>query len=406
MDVLQYVKGCTECQRMKINTRPTKAPLQPLYPKMDALPFEVVSMDLITKLPVSQGNNSILMGTDHDCTKAVVLIPCKETATAEDIAALYIRHVFVRFRLPKRFISDRDPRFASKFMRELCKILGVSQNISTAFHPRTDGQSERTNQWVEQYLRFFINDNHDDWYHYLPLAEFVHNNWVSETTKQSPFSLLSGYNPRADWIDQPSLIPQVALRLSQFKAIRNQAQQAMTKAQKLWVKHRDSPRYKIGDQVWLEGRNLQLHYPTRKFRAQRYGPFKVQKVMSPVNYQLELPTQWTIHPVFHTDLLTPYQETEMHGENYSRPAPDMVDDQEEYIVERIIDSRRHGRGRKLQYLVKWEGYPDSDNQWVSKDDIFADEAIWEFKLRNPRKEVHIKERPKAMSSPSSSPPAI
>ena len=113
---------------------------------MEVLPFEVVSMDLITKLPISQGNDSILTVTDHDCTKAVVLIPCKETATAEEIAMLYIRHVFVRFGLPSRFISDRDPQFVSKFMRELCKILGISQNISTAFHPRTDGQSERTNQ--------------------------------------------------------------------------------------------------------------------------------------------------------------------------------------------------------------------------------------------------------------------
>src|SRR6202012_5992208 len=164
--------------------------------------------------------------------------------------------------------------------------------------------------------------------------------------------------------------------------------------------HCDSPRYKIGDQVWLEGKNLQLHYPTKKFRARRYGPFKVKQVMSPVNYQLELPIQWTIHPMFHTDLLMPYQETEMHGENYSHPAPKLIDDQEEYEVEHIIDSQRHGRGRKLQYLVKWEGYPDSDNQWIGKDDVFADEAIWEFKLRNPRKEVHIKGPPKAKSSSS------
>src|ERR1700744_3614106 len=406
MDILMYVKGCVECQRMKINTRPMKAPLQPLFPKPEAYPFEVVTMDLITKLPISQGYDSILTGTDHDCTKVAVLIPCKEEATAEDIAALYVKYVFVQFGLPTKFISDRDPRFVSKFMRELCKILGIQQNISTAFHPRTDGQSERTNQWVEQYLRFFINNNHDDWVHYLPLVEFVHNNWVSEMTKQSPFFLLSGYNPRADWVDQPSPIPQVALRLSQFKTIRNQAQQAMTKAQKLWVKHCDSPRYKIGDQVWLEGKNLQLHYPTKKFRARRYGPFKVEKGMSPVNYKLELPMQWTIHPMFHTDLLTPYQETEIHRENYSCPAPEMIDDQEEYVVERIIDSRRHGHGRKLQYLVKWEGYPDSDNQWIGKDDVFADEAVWEFKLRNPRKEVHIRGPPKATSTSSSLPTTI
>src|ERR1700744_674017 len=115
MDVLLYVKGCAECQRMKSNTHPTKAPLQPIFPKPEALPFTTVAMDLITKLPKSQGYNSILSVTDHDCTKATVLIPCKEASTAEDMAALYIKYVFVRFGLPKKFISDRDPRFASKF---------------------------------------------------------------------------------------------------------------------------------------------------------------------------------------------------------------------------------------------------------------------------------------------------
>src|ERR1700744_3466889 len=168
------------------------------------------------------------------------------------------------------------------------------------------------NQWVEQYLQFFINNNHNDWVNYLPLAEFVHNNWVSKTTKQSLFFLLSGYNPCANWVDQPSPIPQVALCLSQFKVVRKKAQQAMTHAQKLCVKHHDTPRYKIGDQVWLEGKNLQTQYPMRKFGARRYGPFKVIKVMSAVNYQLELLIQWSIRSVFQIDLLMPYQETEIH----------------------------------------------------------------------------------------------
>src|ERR1700744_5561170 len=109
----------------------------------------MVTMDLITKLPVSQGYNSILTVTDHDCTKAAVLIPCNEVSSVEDIAALYIRYVFVRFGFPNRFISDQDPQFTSKFMRELCQILGIQQNISSVYHLRTDGQSERTNQWVE-----------------------------------------------------------------------------------------------------------------------------------------------------------------------------------------------------------------------------------------------------------------
>jgi hypothetical protein len=101
--------------------------------------------------------------------------------------------------------------------------------------------------------------------------------------------------------------------------------------------------------------------------------------------------QWSIHDVFDTDLLTPYRETPTHGANYQRPPPDLVDGVEEYEVERVLDSRRYGRGRKLQYLIAWKGYPDSDNQWVNWDDAEgAEDAIWEFKRLNPDREIHIK----------------
>jgi len=144
--------------------------------------------------------------------------------------------------------------------------------------------------------------------------------------------------------------------------------------------HKDTPRYQEGDYVWLEGKHLRTNQPTAKLAARRHGPFQITQVLSPVNYKLELPTQWSIHPVFHIDLLTPYRETPMHGENFRRPPPDLVDGEEEYEVEKILDSRRFGRGRKLQYLVKWKGYPDSENQWVDKDDIFADQALAEFEV--------------------------
>ncbi len=116
------------------------------------MPFETIALDFITKLPVSQGYDSILTVTDHDCTKAAVFIPCKESITAKETAGLIVQHIFPRFRLPLKFISDRDPWFASRFIRGLCKGTGTMQNISTAYHPRTDGQLERTNQWLEQYL--------------------------------------------------------------------------------------------------------------------------------------------------------------------------------------------------------------------------------------------------------------
>ena len=355
------------------------------------MPFETVAIDFITKLPVSQGYDSILTITDHDCSKATVFIPCVEEISGEETAALYAKHVFARFGLPSKIISNRDPRFASKFMKELCRVLGIEQNLSTVYHPRTDGQSERSNQWLEQYLRFWVNKRQDDWAQRLPVAKFVHNNWPNETTRESPFHILMGYHPRADWTDMKSPIPQVMTRIEQYKEARDKAQELMRKAQVSWVKHHDTPRYQVGDQVWLEGRHLRTNQPTAKLAPRRHGPFPVVQVMSPVNYQLKLPPQWSIHDVFHTDLLTPYCKTLAHGANYQRPPPDLVDGVEEFEVEKILDLRRHGRGRKLQYLIKWKGYPDSDNQWVNWDDAKESlDAIRDFKRSNPNREIHIK----------------
>jgi hypothetical protein len=211
-----------------------------------------------------------------------------------------------------------------------------------------------------------------------------------------------GYHPHADWAGTRSMIPCVTTRLEQYHEAWHKAQELMQRAQQSWVRHRDTPRYQIGDQVWLEGRHLRTNQPTAKLAPKRHGPFKVVQMMSPVNYRLELPMQWSIHDVFHTDLLTPYHETPTHGANYQRPPPDLVEGVEEYEVEKVLDSRRYGRGRKLQYLIAWKGYPDSDNQWVNWDDAEgAQEAIKEFKCSNPDREVHIKA---SVTSSCSTPP--
>ncbi len=354
------------------------------------MPFKTIALDFITKLPPSQGYDSILTVTDHDCTKAAVFIPCKENMMVEETAGLIIQHIFLRFGLPLKFISDRDPRFASKFTRELCKATGTTQNISMAYHPRTDGQSECTNQWLEQYLWFWVNERQDNWHAYLPLVEFVHNNWPNETTGESPFFMLYGFNPRADWTDKPSPVPQVTLRLDQFKQARQRAQELMIKAQRSWVKHKDTPKYHEGDLVWLEGCHLRTNQPTTKLAPKRHGLFAITQVISPVNYWLELPTQWSIHDVFHINLLTPYRETNLHRSNYSRPVPDLVDNEEEYEVKKILDSQQFGRGRKKQYLIKWKGYPDSDNKWVDRRNVHAPEAIREFENQNPATKMHIR----------------
>jgi hypothetical protein len=290
----------------------------------------------------------------------------------------------------------------SKFMQAACKVTGIKHAPSTAYHPRTDGQLERSNQWLETAIRFITDKKQRNRAPYLPIAQFAHNNWPSDTTRKSLFFLLMGFNPCADWVHATSPIPRVTLRLEQLKEARDQAQRHMIKAQQSWVKHRDIPKYKEGDQVWLEGKNLRINQPTAKLVPRRHGPFKIIRVMSAVNYCLELPTQWSIHPVFHIDLLTPYRETTMHGPNFTRPAPELIDWEEEYSVEKILDSQRFSRRWRLQYLVKWEGYPDSDNMWVDKDDIFAEDKVREFKASSPKAETHIRSS-LVTKSPHSSP---
>jgi hypothetical protein len=390
LDITEYVKGCADCQQHKVNTQPTKAPLQPIYPKLEATPFETVALDFIVKLPVSQGYDLILTITDQGCTKAAIFIPCNKDITAEETAALYIKHVFAHFGLPTKVISDRDPCFMSKFIQAACKVMGINHAPSTAYHPRTDGQSERSNQWLETAIRFITDQKQRNWAPYLPIAQFAHNNWPSDTTRKSPFFLLMGFNPRADWVHATSPIPRVTLRLEQLKEAQVQARNAMIKAQQSWVKHRDTPKYKEGDLVWLEGKNLRINQLTAKLAPRRHRPFKITQVMSAINYRLELPTQWSIHPVFHIDLLTPYKETTMHGPNFTQPTPELIDGEEEYSVEKILDSWHFGRRQRLQYLVKWEGYPDADNMWVNKDDVFVDDKVREFKTSNPDAATHIR----------------
>ena len=165
----------------------------------------------------------------------------------------------------------------------------------------------------------------------------------------------------------------------------------MRSAQERWARAKQEGRkFQKGDLVWLEGRNLKTDQPMSKLAAKRYGLFPVAQVLSPVTYQLTLPTQWKIHPVFHVDLLMPYKETAFHGANYMRPPPDLINDEEEYEVEQILDSRTKGRTCKVQYLVKWVGYRDSDNQWLDVEQLTADNAIKEFKKRRPNAITHIR----------------
>ena len=136
--------------------------------------------------------------------------------------------------------------------------------------------------------------------------------------------------------------------------------------------------------MWLEGTNIKTTHPTAKLTPKCHGPFTIKEAISAVTYCLDLPFFWKIWNAFHASLLTPYREIDSHSPNYERPPPDLIEDEKEYEVDQILDSRKYGRGSALQYLVQWKGYPDSDNQWVAKRDLFAPQLIKDFHQRHPQ----------------------
>jgi hypothetical protein len=172
----------------------TRTPIFQILSMISAKPFSHIAMDLITGLPKSDGHDAILTIVDHGCSRAAIFLPCFTSITGASIAKLYLEHVFCWFRLPQKIIGDRDPCFTSYFTRELTKGLGIDQNLSTAFHPQTDGLSEQTNQWIEQYLHL-ITVNQNKWSRWLPMATAVHNNSQNSTTGFAPNELLIGWEP-------------------------------------------------------------------------------------------------------------------------------------------------------------------------------------------------------------------
>jgi len=192
---------------------------------------------------------------------------------------------------------------------------------------------ERKNQWVGQYL-WLIAGNNKEWSNMLPIATLVHNNSANSTTRLAPNQLLIGREPPAtpaqgEGTDNP-LAEQQVRQLGERRVMATQALNKAARSEPL-----DPPCFTKGQRVWLDVRGLALPYSSIKLAPRRHSPFEIEEVRSPVVYQLKLPPQWTIHPVFHASLLTPYVETSEHGTNYTRPPPDMIEGEEQYEVEAI-----------------------------------------------------------------------
>ena len=253
--------------------------------------------------------------------------------------------------------------------------------MSTAYHPQTDGQTERTNQEIEAYLRIYCGRNPENWTNHLTDIEFAHNQRTHTTTRQSPFSLIMGYNPLAiPQAAKPTQVPSVSQRLRELKGARAEALAAHELARQKMAERisRNFRPFQKGDKVWLEGKNLNTGDPYKKLKPKREGPFTITEVLSTWTYRLDLPPQWRIHPVFHTSLLSPYEENEAHGPSYTLPPPEEVEGQEEFEVEAILAHR--GQGARRRYLIKWKGYPTSDNTWEPERNLtHAQETLESYK---------------------------
>ena len=283
-------------------------------------------MDLITDLPPSNRFDSILTIVDQGCFKAAYFVPCNKTIDGQGVAQLYFEHIFPLFGIPKRIISDRDPRFVSHFSRAICKATQIEQNVSSAFHPRTDGQTERMNQWIETYLHQFTSQCQNNWSKLLPIGAFVPNSWRHEHTKYTPHELILGFNPTASISTPEDNVPAAQERLITLQNVRSEAQKMLQKR----IKPLNITRtFVTGNKVWLDARNLTIRTPSKKLSPRRYGPFKVIMKISPIAYAIELSKSWKIHNVFHMDLLIPHKETQAYGEAYSQPPPELIDGEEE-----------------------------------------------------------------------------
>jgi len=302
-EVKRYVEGYDTCQHNKNHTEQLAGKLMPN--SIPEKPWIHISADFITKLPLAQGYDSVPVVVDR-LTKMVYFIPTTEKTSAEGLARLFRDNVWKLHRLPESIISDRGLQFAAGLMGELNEILGIRSKLSTAFHPQTDGQMERVNQELEQYLRMFIDHRQEQWPEWLGTAEFAYNNKAHSSTRMSPFKANYRQDPRMGFEGRMKGRYAGAEKfIKKMKEIQEEAKAVLGKAQADIKKYADKKRsdvgeYKVGDLVMLSTKDLKYQMVgrrTEKLTKRFVGPYKVRKIISSNVVKLELPGTIKIHPV-------------------------------------------------------------------------------------------------------------
>src|SRR5919198_2652876 len=381
-----YTSTCDLCLRTKVIRQPPTGHLKPL--PIPSRRWEVVSVDFIVELPMSDGHDAIMVVVDH-LSKQSHFIPMNTTISAVGATRLFHDHVWKLHGLPKKVISDRGRQFVAEFTQELYRLLGIEPAYSTAYHLESDGQTEQMNQELEQYIRLFVSERQDDWVELLSMAEFQYNNHVHASTHQTPFVLDSGQHPRMGFEPQiPSRMESANEFSHRMKVALEEAQAALVKAKDDMAKYYDrkrlpTPVYKPGDWVYLDASDISTTRPSRKLSHRRLGPYKVEKQVSSNAYRLQLPNSMRLlHPVFNVVKLTPALPDPIPGRRHTPPPePELIDGEEEYVVEEILNSQMFHK--KLQYLIKWEGYGIEHNSWEYATEVHAPQWIRDFHRKNP-----------------------
>lgn len=314
--IATYVDNCYTCQRAKAPRDREHGLLQPL--PIPQKRWQDISLDFITGLPDSEGKNAICVVIDR-LTKERHYISCTDEnhgTSSEATVGMLICEVFRLHGLPASIISDRGPQFVATVWKSFCERLGIQAKLSTAFHPETDGQTERANQDLERHLRTYCSYMQDDWSSWLPMAEFADNTAVSASTGVLPFYANKGFHPRMSFCPDTTTYETTKKRLDATRAeditdrmqnvldyIRhnmNDAQEVMTRRTNM---RRQYVKFNEGDMVFLSSKNIVTIRPSRKLDSKRYGPFRITGLVGS-SYRLELPPTMKVHNVFHPKLLS------------------------------------------------------------------------------------------------------
>ena len=374
-DIKEYVSTCSTCQQSKPSNRSSYGQHHPLQIPNNR--WSDISIDFIGPLPITPDGYDAIFSITCRLTKRVHCFPCKTTDTAKDVAKNFLKYFFRLHGIPLSIVSDRDVRFTSSWWKELQEILGVKLLMSTAFHPQTDGATERFNRTAIEILRSFCNYKQDNWDILLPLVEFAINDSVNVTTGFTPFMLDLGYNPRA--IDVHSNIPATITNqdviefITAIKRNLSIAYDRIIEKQQVQIdnanKHLTKPDFQVGDFCWVSTAHFMLdahrERSSHKLLPKWEGPFEILELIGTNACKLKLPEGHRAHPVVNFDKLSKFKTDNRNlfpGRNPTPPPPEIIEQHLEHEVESILDRRK--RGKQVQYLVQYKNESVSQALWI------------------------------------------